>query len=139
MHSARVILTAGLLTVFALQMVGGQAVHLWHCPTHGHEVVHRANGTDAAHHGHAHGPCGHSVDGARQDDERSPRDDHRHDSSKCRTCKILGQAQHKSLDVSLVESTGVFADAISDAPNLYLAHSSDSYHSRAPPTASPCA
>jgi hypothetical protein len=139
MRFNRQILTVAILALFVAQVLGGQALHLWQssvgpgsrgsdgdCYINGHQSPRPV-------HGHAYSHCHHHVDGEQQQGESSPGKNQRHDSSKCRVCQILGQAQEQPIAFAVTTSAAVTPVSPAVAFEFYPSPSRSGFQARAPP------
>ena len=111
MRVARRFFAVAVLLGYAVQVVGGMALHSLQCAHEGDcSPTCESNGCDHAHeHSHhdgrsvAHDPSEHAP--------HAPADGSRHDPSQCQVCQVLGQAQTPASYVEIPLS-GTVAPAI---------------------------
>ena len=115
------------LALYAAQIVGGRAVHLWQCSA-GAPCTHHAT------HHHAHDDCHHHAKhGEGKDNDDEPVAPHQHDQSKCQICQILGQAQDKPLELRAVALAQIIEATEVVLAEFYPSLGRSGFRSRAPP------
>lgn len=135
MHSARRTLVTAVLLMYVAQVLGGRSMHLSQCA---------ACDNSRCNWNHEAPLCCSSQDGCRcsfpqserekQSDEEAPRpEDNPHDSSTCRICQTLGQAQVKPVLFEKIVSLRVSPEPVFQLSNCYVHLARTAYHSRGRP------
>ena len=137
MRCARHILAIAFLAYYVVHVVGGHALHLWHCADDAccvpgpvrvvSSASQQADCEDCSF-------CHHAEDAApQQQHHQAPGNERRHDPSNCWVCYVFAQSQDKSIEPTMAVSVAVRPVAIVSLPCFYPPPCHAGFRSRAPP------
>lgn len=134
MRFTRLLCTFAVLASYVLLAVGVEPLHLSQVGDCAHScgVGVARQSTDIRGVGSAY--CGHPHQ-ALHEQEHSPPQPERHDSSACAVCRILGQAQDRVVPPSLTVNDDVVARVAPSLPDSSPKPHSPGFRCRAPPAA----